>query len=234
VTGNWQFSSNAASASRLAALSGALTGTGAALNGILHSDSATSCIAPGTPITVAGTTNSVGLTTLTGQIAGGTLTITGNLEAKAGTTTATGFADASYTVSGGACAFTSPAQANGVVYSPITGTFTGNFYDGGTQPVISITSTLTQSPASDPNGNFTLSGTATFPTNPCFASPVAVMQTQVSGGSFTLTYADTVNALNTVTASGTFSPDGTTLTVTNWTLTGPCGPDGGTGLLQRM
>jgi hypothetical protein len=37
-----------------------------------------------------------------------------------------------------------------------------------------------------------------------------------------------------VTANGTFSTDGTTLTVTGWNLTGYCGPDSGTGLLTKQ
>ena len=37
-----------------------------------------------------------------------------------------------------------------------------------------------------------------------------------------------------VVATGTFSTDGATLTVSSWTLTGPCGPDSGTGTLTKQ
>jgi len=172
---------------------------------------------------------SQGITTVTGaNVAGGTLTISGTLAANGKS-----FSNATYNITGGACAFATPAT--GVTaqdYSPITGNYMGSFSDPSGQ-VITVAATLTQSPASDTDGNFTLSGTGTFPSNPCFNSPVTVSNTQVTGGSFTLTYADSTTT-NSVTGSGTFSADGTTLTVTNWTLTGPCGPDSGTGLLTKQ
>ena len=83
--------------------------------------------------------------------------------------------------------------------------------------MIDLTAVLTQTPTSDTDGNFQLSGTGTFPANPCFSSPVSIASSQVTGGNFTLTYTDNTRG-NSVTASGTFSTDGTTLTVTNWTL----------------
>lgn len=228
VTGNWQISSSAPAANKLPALSGEFTGTSASLTGILHSDSASACIAPATAVEVMGST-SQGITTVTGaNVAGGTLTISGTLAANGKS-----FSNATYNITGGACAFATPAT--GVTaqdYSPITGNYMGSFSDPSGQ-VITVAATLTQSPASDTDGNFTLSGTGTFPSNPCFNSPVTVSNTQVTGGSFTLTYADSTTT-NSVTGSGTFSADGTTLTVTNWTLTGPCGPDSGTGLLTKQ
>ena len=50
---------------------------------------------------------------------------------------------------------------------------------------------------------------------------------------FDLTYTD-ANTTNQVEAVGNFTTDGKTLTVTKWTLTGPCGPDSGTGVLTRQ
>jgi hypothetical protein len=138
---------------------------------------------------------------------------------------------ASYRVNGGTCAIAVSA-ATAQTYASITGNYSGTFYDGPNSPVLSITSTLTQTPASDTDGNFQLSGTATLPNNPCFDSPVSVSGSQVTGGSFTLTYADAVTT-NSVTASGTFSTDGKTLTVTNWSSSGPCGVDSGTGTLVQ-
>ena len=229
VTGNWQIASSAASASRLPSISGELTGTSAAMTGILHSDSASSCIAPTSPFDVAGSTDSTGLTTLTGNgVAGGTLTITGTLAANGKS-----FSKASYNVAGGTCAFAAVATgATAQSYTPISGNYAGNFSDAGGQ-VIAVTAALSQSPSSDANGNFTLSGTGSFPSNPCFNSPVTVSNTQVTGGNFTFTYADPTTT-NSVVSNGTFSTDGTMLTVTNWSLTGPCGPDSGTGLLTQQ
>jgi hypothetical protein len=231
LTGNWQVSSTASAASRLPSLSGELTGTADAVTGILHpgpvSNSGNSCAAAATAIAVSGHANAKNLLTLTGGIGGGTLTITGTLAADGKSLTA-----ASYNVSGGSCAFSAPAAATMQAYSSVTGNYAGSFSDPGGQ-VISITATLTQTPESDTDGNFQLSGTGTFPNNPCFSSPVTISNSQVTGGSFTLTYADPATQ-NSVTATGTFSSDAQTLTVTNWTLTGSCGPDTGTGSLTRQ
>jgi hypothetical protein len=227
VLGNWQFSSTAASASKLPLLSGALSKTANAPSGTFHTNSPSACVAPTTDIALAGSVSPASVTTLTGTLAGGTLTITGTLAADGKSLTG-----ATYNVSGGTCAFTSAVPATAQAYSSITGNYAGTFSDPN-GAVISITASFTQTPASDPNGNFQLSGSGTFPSNPCFNSPVTVSNTQVTGDSFTLTYADPTTQ-NSVVASGTFSTDGTTLSVTNWTLTGACGPDSGTGLLTRQ
>lgn len=227
LTGNWQIASTAASAGRLPSLSGELTGTSAAFTGIIHPGPSSSCAPTATAIAVSGQTDAKDVLTLTGSLGGGTLTITGTLAANAKSLTG-----ASYSVTGGTCAFSAAAPADMQAYSSVTGNYAGSFSDSGGQ-VISITAALTQTPESDTDGNFQLSGTGSFPNNPCFSSPVSISHSQVTGGSFTLTYADPVTR-NSVTASGTFSPDAQTLTVTNWTLTGSCGPDTGTGSLTRQ
>ncbi len=227
MTGNWQVASTAASASKLPALSGELTGNSAAITGILHSDSSNSCVAPSASAEVSGSANAAGLVTLTGSdFGGGTLTISGTLAADGKSLT-----DASYNVAGGSCAFAKAADGTAQQYSSITGNYTGNFSDSDGQ-IISIAATLSQSPNSDTDGNFTLSGSGSFGSNPCFISPVPLTSSQVTGGSFTFTYTDP-STTNSVTSNGTFSTDGKTLTVTQWTLTGPCGPDSGTGLLTQ-
>jgi hypothetical protein len=163
---------------------------------------------------------------MTGTVAGGTLTISGTLAPDGRS-----IEDATYNVAGGGCAFAQVASATMQNYSSVTGSYTGSFADpGGT--VIDVTASLTQAPAGDTDGNFELSGTGSFGSNPCFTSPVSV-NSQVTGGSFILTYADTTTG-NAVSATGTFSQDGKTLTVTQWTLSGPCGPDTGTGSLTQQ
>ena len=227
VSGNWQVSSVAASASKLPMLSGELTGSGSVVTGILHPGASAACVAPATVIEVSGNAGAENLLTLTGKVGGGTLTISGTLAADGKS-----MSGASYNVAGGSCAFVGKAAATAQAYSSVTGTYSGSFSDAGGQ-VISVVANLTQTPTSDTDGNFTLSGTGTFPNNPCFSSPVTVSNAQVTGGSFTLTYADPTTQ-NSVTAAGTFSTDASTLTVTNWTLAGSCGPDSGTGLLTRQ
>ncbi len=227
VAGNWQIASSDAVAAKLPSLSGALAGAGSAITGVVHANSSTACIAPATTIALTGSVDAANQITLSGaNLAGGSLKIAGTLAADGKSIT-----NATYLVSGGTCAFTAAAVATAQSFSSINGNFTGTFSDPYGQ-VLSITAMLTQTPASDPNGNFQLSGTGTLGTNPCFTSPATISNSQVTGGSFSLTYNDP-NLANSVTASGTFSTDGMTLTVTNWTLSGACGDDSGTGLLTR-
>lgn len=227
ISGNWQVSSSAAVAGKLPSLSGALTGSAASVSGILHSGSASSCVPPTTLIDVTGRADAKDNLTLTGSLGGGKLAITGMLAEDGKSLTG-----ASYNVSGGSCAFAAQAAATAQSYSSVTGTYAGSFSDAQGQ-VISITANLVQSPTSDTDGNFQLSGSGTFPSNGCFSSPVSISNAQVTGGTFTQTYADPTTQ-NNVTATGTFSTDASTLTVTNWTLTGSCGPDTGTGSLTRQ
>ena len=227
VTGNRQLSSTAPAAAKLPVLSGELTGAGANITGIFHAGGASTCVSPTTSFELTGSANAQNAIALTGaNFAGGTLTVQGTLASDGKS-----FSNASYNVVGGSCALAQDVPADAQSYADISGNYAGSFSDPGGN-VLSITSTLSQNPTGNSNGNFQLSGTATLPNNPCFISPVTVTNSQVTGGSFTLTYNDT-NTGNSVTASGTFSTDGTTLTVTNWTLTGPCGPDQGTGLLSQ-
>ena len=104
-----------------------------------------------------------------------TLTVTGTIAADGKSLTG-----ATYNVSGGTCAFTGPADAEGQSFSSVTGNYAGSFSDPYGN-LIDITATLTQTPDSDTDGNFQLSGTGTFPTNPCFISPVSVASSQVTG-----------------------------------------------------
>ena len=227
VTGNWQLTSTEANAARLPGLSGELKGSGSAITGLFHSNAATACVAPATVIELTGAADARQNVTLTGaNVAGGTLTVKGTLAADGKS-----LSNASYMVTGGTCAFAKAVTANAQVYSSISGNYTGSFSDPDGH-LLDVTATLSQTPDSDTSGDFHLSGTGSFGQNPCFSSPVSVSDSQVTGGSFTLTYADQTTG-NSVTANGTFSPDGTTLTVTGWTLTGSCGPDTGTGILNR-
>jgi hypothetical protein len=231
ISGNWQVSTSSGTVP-LPRISGSLTDNAtnlgsAGVTGVLHADATTGCATITDTIAVTGTTDSKGITTLSGPVAGGTLTISGTLAADGRS-----LSNATVNVSGGQCAFVSAAQATVENYSSVTGTYAGSFVDAG-GPVMNVTATLTQSPEGDTNGNFTLSGTGSFGTNACFVSPVTVVNSAVTGGNFVLTYTDNTKG-NSVTATGTFSADGTKLTVTNWSLTGPCGADSGTGTLTKQ
>ena len=231
VSGNWQISASSGSVP-LPRISGSLTDATTNLGstpvkGIFHADTTTGCATSTDLIAVTGTTDDKGITTLTGPVAGGTLTVTGTLAADGRS-----LGQATVNVSGGQCAFAAASQASVENFSSVTGSYAGTFSDA-TGPVMNVTANLSQSPDGDTNGNFTLSGAGSFGTNPCFISPVPVVNSQVTGGTFTLTYTDNTKG-NSVTATGTFSADGKTLTVTNWSLTGPCGANTGTGTLTKQ
>ncbi len=217
--GNWQISSSAAAAAHLPVLSGEFNTQAGAITGTLHSQSANACIAPQTSFTVSGAADAKDAVTLTGPLAGGTLTLTGTLAADGRSLT-----DASYNVAGGACAFAQPASAIAQNFAPITGNYVGNFADADGQ-LAQVTANFSQSTTPDANGNFTLAGTATVPSNPCFPTSVPISNTQVTGGTFTFTYAANGSG---VTANGTFAADASTLTVNSWTASGACGADTGT------
>ncbi len=220
VAGNWQISSADTQAARLPALSGTLNGTASAISGILHAQSPAACVSPASAVEVAGTADSSGNVKLAGALAGGSLTVTGTLAADGKSLTG-----ATYNVAGGTCSFIKPADGVAQAYTPISGTYTGTFADADGQ-VAQISATLNQSANADNDGNYTLTGAATLPGNPCFPSAVPVSATQVTGGTFTFTYAANGSS---VTANGTFSSDASTLVVSSWISSGSCGADTGTG-----
>ena len=227
VTGNWQVSSTAATASKLPVLSGALTGTTSAVSGTFHSESSNACVSPTAAIAVTGSADAKNNLTLKGSVGGGALTITGVVAGDGKS-----LSEAAYSILGGSCALSSQT-AVAQSFSSVTGTYVGTLSNA-TGPVVSITANLVQTPDADTSGNFQISGTGTFANNECFSSPVSIASSQVTGGNLTLTYTDPVKQ-NSVTVSGTFSPDATALAITNWTLTGgTCLTDTGTGTFTRQ
>ncbi len=227
--GNWQISSSATAAAKLPVISGELTTQAGTTSGILHTQSSTACVAPTTPFEVSGKADSNNLLTLTGPVAGGTLTVSGTLAADGKS-----LSSATYNVVGGSCALAQKVQAVAQAFSPMQGNYAGAFADADGN-IAQVTANLSQSTTPDANGNFTLAGTATVASNPCFPAALTLANTEVTGNTFTytLTPANTTNANgNSVTASGTFSTDGGTLTITSWTSTGTCGAD--TGIQSTM
>ena len=226
VSGNWQVSSATPAAVHIGPLSGTLSGNSAAISGVLHTQSASACIAPNSTFEVSGATDKDGNVTLSGPFAKGTLTIAGAL-AEGGAS----LENATYSVSGGSCALAAPAKAQAEVYSSLTGTYAGTFSDASGQ-VATVQATFSQS-APNENGDYTITGSATPVNNPCFLGTVPLTNTLVTGNTFTFTYTDPTTG-NSVTANGTFSADATSLTVGSWTSTGSCGPDSGTGTMTKQ
>ena len=97
---------------------------------------------------------------------------------------------------------------------------------------MAVSANLQQSSAADANGYYHLSGTATFANNPCLNAPI-VTDSVINGATITATYTDSQTG-NSITGTGTFDSTASTLTVTNWTLTGTgqCA-DSGTGSIAK-
>ena len=228
ATGNWKFSTGST------ALAGSLTISGSAVTGTLH-PLAAACAASPDLLQVAGTIDASGLLTMTStKLTSGRLSISGTLAADRHSLT-----NPSITLTGGACA--TPADRPGSLvahavsaasaqqYQPLTGNYTGSFVDS-SGTALAVSATLSQPTTPDANGVYHLTGTATFPNTPCLTTPV-ITDSTVTGDTIQATYTDSQTG-GTVVATGTFSSDAQTLTISSWTLSG-CDIDTGTGTLTR-
>ncbi len=237
VAGNWQISSATTATSRAVTVAGNLSISGADVSGTLHPISGT--CSSSSDIPVAGSINSAGKLTFSSigmPGAAAALSVSGTLSADqrslSGISFAfTGLPCAQPAHTPGAAPRLNPSPAIAQQYLPISGTYTGAFTgnDGTNLPV---SATLTQTTAADANGMFHLTGNATFTNNPCLNTPV-VTDSTVTGSTVSATYTDRQTS-NSVSATGTFSNDATSLTISNWTLSGNCGAETGTGLLTKQ
>ncbi len=233
VAGNWKFATG--TGSKVSAFSGALSVSGTTVSGTLH-PLAAPCATSSESFQVAGAIDTAGVLSLTSSnFSDGKLAIVGALAADQHSLT-----EPTVTLTGGACAVSSLRQAGlaprdaavstAQQFQPLTGSYNGIFTDN-SGATLTVAATLSQPTAPDTNGVYHLTGYATFPNTPCLTTPVITGST-VTGDSIQATYTDAQTG-NTVAASGTFSTDAQTLTITNWILSG-CGDDAGTGLLTRQ
>lgn len=237
LAGNWKFSSPATNSRGLSSVAGSLAVKGTAITGTLHPLSGT-CAVANTPFAVAGSVDAHNLLTLSSTaFAGGAFSLSGTVADDQRS-----LSNATYTIAGGACAFPSASSVPNAVsprdaapvtaqqFQPISGSYAGSFSDssGVTLP---LTANLSQPTTPDANGVYHLTGYATFDHNPCLNTPV-VTDSTVTGDTISATYTDATTH-NTVVGTGTFSADASTLTISNWSLTGSCGGDEGTGHLAR-
>ena len=243
VGGNWRFAASGApaSAAQVTALSGSLQVINggdyapSTVQGVVHTVALASqnagalCVKPSQAISVTGSTAKDGTLTLTSASFGGgsVLTVRGSYDATART-----LSNAQFGIAGGSCGFAMQPMI-ATQYQPISGTYTGTFASAGGGTPLTVTAQLTQTGAADANGNFSLSGTGSFQSNPCMASPVVTSST-VTGNAVTWTYTDPGTGAQ-VTASGSFDDTAATLTIASYTLSGgPAGcSDTGSGVLRR-
>ena len=224
--GNWQFGSSDPKAAALPKISGSLTGPSNNVSGLLHVDVAGGCVQPDDVIEVSGWSDQGAAMVLRGPLAGGTFTLQGVLAADGQS-----MEEASYKVVGGTCPFpwvSTTAQS----YKAVNGNFTGVFKDNSGLST-QLTATLTQSLQPDANGNYSLSGQGSFSEFPCLANTAQLTNTEVTGSTVKMTYVDPVTN-DAVVVSGQLATGGQSMTVTNWTLAGGCGPDSGTGSLALL
>jgi hypothetical protein len=216
----------AASGSLLRVADGALTGT-------FRLSPAPGCLPPATNLVGTGSVDAKGqLHLASAPINGATWTLTGQLAADGRSLTT-----AASALSGGTCAPVT-ASAAGTLYTPISGTYAGSFTDA-SGVTVPVSTTLTQTSTPDANGQYHLSGNATFPSNPCLTSP-AVTDSLVTGNSLSAAYSQQQGPVSspvtsTVSASGTFNADATVLTISAYSVAGgDCNGDTGTGLLSKQ
>lgn len=222
VSGNWAFTP---ATPGVALNVGFMQGAYETVSAVARLNGA-SCISPSTDIVLSGSVDALNnLTLVSSPFNGTTLTLRGQIAANGQAMTA-----ASWRFAGGECGQLGAENVTATDYSAISGTYSGSFTDtdGNSLPVSALLEQTTQ-PNSD--GQFTLSGTAQFPSNTCFAQQPTLTQSQVTGGSLSMTYSDP-GSKAVLTASGTFNSPATLLTISAWSISGGnCSGDSGTGSL---
>lgn len=226
LSGNWAFTStgNSSMSLNLGFTQGAYETVSAVarLNGA-------PCVTPSTNILLSGSVSAANqMTLVSSPFNGTTLTLKGDVAVNG-----KGIANATWSFSGGSCGPMGTAQVNATNYADIGGTYTGNFADGsGNQ--LPVSAFLQQTTQPDQNGQFSLSGTATFPSNSCFVNQPTLTSSLVTGSNLSMTYTDTGSGA-VLTAAGSFNTTATQLTISNWTIAGgQCDGDSGTGSLTEQ
>jgi hypothetical protein len=142
-------------------------------------------------------------------------------------------AGATWSFSGGNCGTLGKANVTATNYSSINGTYTGTFVEeSGTQ--MAVSALLQQTSQPDLNGQFSLSGTTSFPSNGCFVDQLTMQTSDVTGSSLSMTYTDPASSA-TLTVVGTLNSPATQLTITSWSIQGgACNGASGTGSLTAQ
>ena len=236
ASGNWLFTSG--SSARPSSWGGALSVSGTSVTGTLHA-MATTCATAQTSVAVAGSIDANGVLSITSkEFAGGTLSISGALASDRHSLVSPAMA-----ITGGSCATAALGQGSHATvfarettaptaqqFQPLTGSYTGTFTsDSGGK--LTVAASLSQPTVPDLDGTYHLTGTASFTGDACVSAPV-LTDSVVTGNTITATYTDPETKA-AVTGSGTFSADGSIITIAHWALTG-CGDDSGSGVLVRQ
>lgn len=221
LAGNWSFTNSSNVVLNLGFTQGAYETVSAV--GRLEG---TSCVGTDTDILLTGSVDGDNNVTLVSSAFGGTtLTLKGAAAANG-----KGMAGATWSFAGGPCASLGTANVTATYYSTIGGTYQGTFTDTSNQQ-LAVSSFLQQTTQPDSNGQFAISGSATFPANGCFTQQPTVTSSLVTGNSLSMTLTDPTSG-SVLTANGSFNSAATVLTIANWKITGgTCNGDSGTGSL---
>lgn len=225
LAGNWSFTS---AASKLTLNLGFTQGAYETVSAVARLNGS-ACVAPGTDIVLTGSVSGSNQMTLVSAPFGGTvLTIKGDVASDS-----KGIAAASWSFAGGSCGKLGAMAVTATNYSNIAGTYSGPFNDNSGNTG-TISAFLQQTSQPDQNGQFSLTGTASFPNNPCFVQQPTVTDSVVTGSNLAMTYTDPGSS-TVLTASGYFNSTATQLTITNWSIAGgPCNGDTGTGSMTEQ
>lgn len=226
LSGNWSFSP--AGNSSVSLNLGFTQGAYETVSAIARLSGA-SCIPPTSNISLTGSVSAANqMTLVSSPFNGTTLTLYGAV-----TPDGKSIGAAKWTFSGGNCGSIGTEDVTATQYSTIGGNYTGTFADAsGTQ--LPVSAFLQQTTQPDSNGQFSLSGTATFPANTCFVQQPSITSSLVTGSSLSMTYSDPGSSA-VLTASGTFNAAATQLTISSWTIAGgACDGDSGTGSLTEQ
>jgi hypothetical protein len=225
LSGNWSF---APSTSSVTLNLGFTQGAYETVSAVAHLNGS-SCVTPATDILLTGSVGGTNqLQLISSPFDGTTLTLKGQV-----TPDGKEITNASWSFAGGNCSTIGTADVTATDYSEISGTYTGNFVDADANQ-LPVSAFLEQTTQPDQNGQFSLSGTASFPNNACFSQQPTLTTSLVTGSSLSMTYTDSGSGA-VLTASGTFNSTATQLTIANWSISGgSCDGDSGTGTLTEQ
>jgi hypothetical protein len=225
LSGNWAFAPSNSTAATLNL--GFTQGAYETVSAVAHLNGV-SCVSPATNILLTGSVSGSNQMMLVSSAFGGTtLTLRGQVAENG-----KGIAGATWNFSGGSCASLGNANVAATEYSEIAGTYTGTFLDASGDQ-LAVSAFLDQTTLPDQNGQFSLSGTASFPANTCFVQQPTMTQSLVTGSLLSMTYTDPGSGA-VLSGGGTFNSSATQLTMTRWSIVGgACDGDSGTGTLSE-
>lgn len=161
-------------------LGGSMTNTSGSVTGTLHVNNS-DCFQATQDVSVTGTVTPAGAVALTSAAVGGqTLSMTGYAAVNLGNGAAggvTGIFNGSYAFSGG-CANGENGTFAGTMMPPVDGVYAGSFQSVSGQN-IGVSLNVTQA-GPNADGEFSISGTATFTGSPCF-STAAIAASTIDG-----------------------------------------------------